>query len=69
MKVIRVYRKDRIVDVIISFDKTTQKYCFVNLTDNHVCKCRFNTKQDALDDMSKREEVIRWREVRLKDAE
>lgn len=68
MNIIRVYRKDRIVDVIISFDKITQKYCFVNLTDNHICKCRFDSIQDAIDDMNKREEVSYWRKIRLKDA-
>lgn len=68
MKIIRVYRKDRIVDVIISFDKITQKYRFVNLTDNHICKCEFDSILDAIDDMNKRKEVISWKEIRLKDA-
>ena len=68
MKVIRVYRKDKNVDVIVSFDKTTNKYCFVNLTDNHICKCRFNTVEDAMNDIRQRKEVIGWEELSLSDS-
>ena len=65
MEIIRVYRKDRIVDVVIAYDKTTKKYGFVNLTDNHICKCRFNTVEEAIEDMNKRDEVVSWRYVTL----
>ena len=68
MEVIRVYRKDKKVDVIVSFDKTTNKYCFVNLTDNHICKCRFNTVEDAMNDMRQRKEVIGWEKLSLNDS-
>src|SRR5574344_1855970 len=32
------------VAVAIMWDRTTEKYCFVNLTYSHVCTCRFDTK-------------------------
>lgn len=39
-------------------DRTTKKWCFVNLSTEHVCTCRFNTVQEAFEDMQKRNDVI-----------
>lgn len=68
LKMIKVYRKDGIVYVIVAFDKSTEKYRFVNLTKNHICKCQFNTIDDAMKDISKREEVFSWDIVPVQDA-
>ena len=55
IKVIRRNRPDCIV--LLCQDRTTGKWCFVNLSTEHVCACRFNTIDDAMADMKKREDV------------
>lgn len=56
--IIDVYRKDgSIRKVSIMKDRNTGKFCFVNLTSLHVCKCRFETFEDAIADLKMREEV------------
>lgn len=55
IKVIRRNRPDCIV--LLCQDRTTEKWCFVNLSSEHVCACRFDTIDDALADMKKRENV------------
>lgn len=45
----------RIVSIVV--DRATNKYCFVNLTTGHVCACRFDTYDEALNDMDKNEKV------------
>ena len=51
IKVIRRNRPDCIV--MLCQDRTTKKWCFVNLSTEHVCACRFDTIDDALADMKK----------------
>lgn len=49
---ITVRRKDGSVRICeIMLDESTNKYCFVNLTSHHVCKCRFDTIDDAYEDL------------------
>ena len=55
IKVIRRNRPDCIM--MLCKDRTTKKWCFVNLSTEHVCTCRFDTIDDALADMRKREDV------------
>ena len=55
IKVIRRNRPDCIV--MLCLDRTTKKWCFVNLSTEHVCACRFDTIDDAFADMKKRAEV------------
>ena len=56
--IIDVYRKDGSVrKVSIMKDRNTGKFCFVNFTSSHVCKCRFETFEDAIADLKMREEV------------
>ena len=55
IKVIRRNRPDCIV--LLCQDRTTDKGCYVTLTSEHVCACRFDTIDDALADMRKREDV------------
>lgn len=43
-----VIRKDKSVRIVhIMHDEATDKYAFVNLTSNHICKCRFNSYEEA----------------------
>lgn len=51
---IKVTRKDESVrDVEIMFDRNTGKYCFVNLTSEYVCKCRFDSQEETMLDLLK----------------
>ena len=40
--------KGSVRDVEIMFDRNTGKYCFVNLTSRHVCKCRFDSQEETM---------------------
>ena len=55
IKVIRRNRPDCIM--MLCKDRNTKKWCFVNLSTEHVCACRFDTIDDAIADMEKREDV------------
>lgn len=59
-----VHRKDKgDCVVVILFDRYTEKYAFVNLTTCHICKCRFDTIEDALKDMDERDDVISYEKI------
>lgn len=56
--IINVYRTDgseRTVSIML--DRATNKFCFVNLTTHHVCKCRFDTFELAIEDLKRRSDV------------
>lgn len=55
IKVIRRNRPGCIM--MLCQDRTTKKWCFVNLSTEHVCVCRFDTIDDALADIKKRADV------------
>ena len=55
IKVNRRNRPDCIV--MLCQDRATKKWCYVNLSTEHVCACRFDNFDDALADMKKREDV------------
>lgn len=61
---IEVIRKDnskRIVEVMK--DQATNKWAFVNLTSNHICKCRFDTYNDAIKDLYNDPFVLAWKYI------
>lgn len=41
--------------VMLCRDRTTKKWCFVNLSTEHVCTCRFDTIDAAFADLRERE--------------
>ena len=55
IKVNRRNRPDCIV--MLCKDRATKKWCFVNLSTEHVCSCRFDTIDDAFADIKKRADV------------
>lgn len=61
IKVNRRNRQDCIV--MLCKDRATEKWCFVNLTTEHVCDCRFDSIDDAIADMEKREDVESFSEI------
>ena len=61
---IEVTRKDnskRIVEVMT--DQATNKWAFVNLTSKHICKCRFDTYNDAIKDLYNDPFVLSWKYI------
>lgn len=40
--------------VMLCRDRTTKKWCFVNLSTEHVCTCRFDTIDAAFADLRER---------------
>ena len=61
IKVIRRNRPDCIM--MLCQDRTTKKWCFVNLSTEHVWACRFDTIEDAIADMEKRDDVESFSEI------
>ena len=60
-KVIKFERKDHSVRyAMIMLDERTNKYAFVNLTKghNHICPCRFDSVEGAVNDMLTRDDLI-----------
>lgn len=49
--------------VMLCKDRATDKWCYVNLSTEHVCACRFDTIDDAIADMRKREDVESFSEI------
>ena len=50
----RVYRPKDTVVVCIMRNKSDDTYSYVNLTQNHICSCRFSSVEEALLDMDKK---------------
>ena len=66
MVIYEVVRPKDIVYVSIIQRIENNKYSFVNLTKNHICKCQFNTIEDALNDMDnyiKLGKVISYKQI------
>ena len=51
--IIRVERPKDTVDVTIMRNKKDNTWSYVNLTKKHICPCRFNSIDEALEDMNK----------------
>ena len=67
---IKVTRKDESVrDVEIMFDRNTGKYCFVNLTSGHVCKCRSDSQEETMLDLLKDNFVKSFEVIKEEDDE
>lgn len=49
-----VYREKGNVIVAILKNKSDSTYSFVNLTKGHICTCRFQTEEEAIQDLKKK---------------
>ena len=61
-----VKRPNDNVIITIMKNKSDETYSFINLTANHICTCKFNSIDAALDDLEecrKRGEVIEYYEI------
>lgn len=52
------YLKDLRQDVAILRDKSSDKYRYVNLTKGHICKCSFDSREEALLDLLNYPEIV-----------
>lgn len=48
-----VYRDDGIFECVILKYKNEDKYSWCNLTKGHICTCKFDTYEDAINDIYK----------------
>lgn len=64
---IEITRKDgskRVVEIMK--DNATNKWCYVNLTSNHVCEKRHNSYNEALKSIFDEEFISSWKYVQPK---
>ena len=62
-----VIRPKDVVEVAIMPRVKDGKYSFVNLTKGHICKCKFNSIEEAIKDMDKQiklGKVINYYEIK-----
>lgn len=67
MKIFKVIREKDEVVVIIAKYKDTNKYSFVNLTKGHICKCIFNSIEEAISDLESyksKGKIIAYEEIK-----
>lgn len=60
---LEITRTDGIIEVIILRNKSDNTYSYINLTKGHICPCRFNTIDEALDDLKTYPKVISWQQI------
>lgn len=58
-----LYKNKKINIVTILPHKDTNLYSYVNLTKGHICPCKFNSFEEALEDLKNYEEIEMWEEV------
>lgn len=64
--IIKVTRKDGSVRYVVVFlDENDNKWRIVNITKNHnhICKCRFDSKKDAIYDIEINDNVKEWKYI------
>ena len=49
-----VYKENETLEVLLLKHKNTEKYSFVNVTKGHICRCIFQSKDEALEDIETR---------------
>lgn len=60
---LEITRTDGIVEVMILRNKNDNTYSYINLTKGHICPCRFNTIDEALEDLKTYPKVISWQQI------
>lgn len=58
-----VEREDDNVEVLLLPHKDGSGYSYINTTKGHICPCKFNTIEEALDDMKNNPKVIRYLQI------
>lgn len=60
---IHIYRVHDEVDVLLLKNKGESTFSFINLTKGHICPCKFNSVEEALDDLRKYQnegKIVNW---------
>ena len=57
---ITVTRTDGVIKVLLLPHEDGSGYSYVNLTKGHICPCKFRTIEEALQDMDKKPNVIKY---------
>ena len=61
-----VTRPKDTVEVLLLKNKNDNTYSFVNITKGYICPCRFNSVEDAIDDMDKlikEKKIVRYESI------
>lgn len=58
-----LYKNKNISLVTILPNKGTELYSYVNLTKGHICPCKFNSIEEALEDLKNYDEIEMWEEI------
>jgi len=58
-----VEREDDNIEVLLLPHKDGSGYSYINTTKGHICPCKFNTIEEALDDMKNNPKVIRYLQI------
>ena len=58
-----LYKNKNISLVTILPHKGTELYSYVNLTKGHICPCKFNSVEEALEDLKNYDEIEMWEEI------
>lgn len=48
------------VEVLLFKNKEDHTYSYINLTKGHICPCRFNSIEEALDDLKTYKNVVSY---------
>lgn len=62
---LEITRTDGIIEVMLLRNKNDNTYSYINLTKGHICPCRFNTIDEALDDLKTYPKVISYEEIKI----
>lgn len=62
-----IRRSDGYRIVSIMYDRSSESWCFVNLSSGHVCKCRFSDLSEAYNDMVKQKQEGKIRDFKKID--
>lgn len=60
---LRITRTYDVIEVLILRHKNTELYSYVNLTKGHICPCKFNSIEEALDDLKNYPEIISYEQI------
>lgn len=58
-----LYKNRKINIVAILPHKGTELYSYVNLTKGHICPCKFESVEAAIEDLNNYDEIEMWEEL------
>ena len=58
-----LYKNGKVNIVALMPHKNTKLFSFVNITKGHICPCKFETIEAALEDLKTYENIEMWKEI------